>query len=95
MLMAAWLFNKKLAFMERYNSIIVGGGISGLTLALLLAANGKKVLLLEKAPMIGGGLCRFYKNGVPFDTGFHFTGGFVKTRTLHDMLTVLGSQCFF
>jgi phytoene dehydrogenase-like protein len=27
---------------------------------------------------------------VPFDTGFHFTGGFVKHTTLHDMLTVLG-----
>ena len=76
--------------MEKYNSIIVGGGISGLTLALLLAANGRKVLLLEKAPMIGGGLCRFYKNGMPFDTGFHFTGGFKRNRTLHDMLTVLG-----
>jgi phytoene dehydrogenase-like protein len=76
--------------MERYNSIVVGGGISGLTLALILAANGKKVLLLEKAPIIGGGLCRFQKKGVPFDTGFHFTGGFVKTTTLHDMLTVLG-----
>lgn len=76
--------------MERYNSLIVGGGISGLTLALILAANGKKILLLEKAPIIGGGLCRFYKNGVPFDTGFHFTGGFVRTTTMHDMLTVLG-----
>jgi len=76
--------------MERYDAIIVGAGISGLTLALLLAANNRKVLLLEKAPMIGGGLCRFYKNGVPFDTGFHFTGGFVHNTTLHDMLTVLG-----
>lgn len=76
--------------MKQYNSIIVGGGVSGMTLALLLAANGRKVLLLEKAPTIGGGLCRFYKKGIPFDTGFHFTGGFVGTTTLHDMLTVLG-----
>ncbi|MBF0384393.1 MAG: NAD(P)/FAD-dependent oxidoreductase [Candidatus Omnitrophica bacterium] len=76
--------------MERYNSIIVGSGISGLTLALLLAANGRKVLLLEKAPIIGGCLSRFYKKGVPFDTGFHFTGGFVKNRIMEDMLRVLG-----
>ncbi|MBF0593845.1 MAG: NAD(P)/FAD-dependent oxidoreductase [Candidatus Omnitrophica bacterium] len=76
--------------MERYQSIIVGGGVSGMTLALLLAANGRKVLLLEKAPVIGGGLCRFRKNGIPFDTGFHFTGGFVRNTILRDMLTVLG-----
>ncbi|MFH0753429.1 MAG: NAD(P)-binding protein [Candidatus Omnitrophota bacterium] len=76
--------------MQRYHSIIVGGGVSGLTLAILLAANGRKVLLLEKAPVIGGGLCRFRRDGVPFDTGFHFTGGFVNNTTMHDMLTVLG-----
>jgi phytoene dehydrogenase-like protein len=76
--------------MKKYNSIIVGGGVSGMTLALLLAANGRKVLILEKAPILGGGLCRFHKNGIPFDTGFHFTGGFVKNTILQDMLTVLG-----
>ena len=36
--------------MKRYDHIVVGGGISGLTLTLLLAINGKKVLLLEKGP---------------------------------------------
>lgn len=76
--------------MERYHSIIVGGGISGMTLALLLSANGRRVLLLEKAPYLGGALCRFRRRGLPFDTGFHFTGGFVGNTTLHDMLTVLG-----
>ncbi|NQU74296.1 MAG: NAD(P)/FAD-dependent oxidoreductase [Candidatus Omnitrophica bacterium] len=52
--------------------------------------NGRKVLLLEKAPHIGGSLKRFYKKGVPFDTGFHFTGGFSSDGVLNDMLNVLG-----
>lgn len=76
--------------MKRYDHIVVGGGISGLTLTLLLAMNGEKVLLLEKGPHIGGSLSRFYKEGVPFDTGFHFTGGFSPGGILVDMFHVLG-----
>ena len=76
--------------MKRYDHIVVGGGISGLTLTLLLAMNGEKVLLLEKGPRIGGSLSRFYKKNIPFDTGFHFTGGFSTGGILTDMLHVLG-----
>lgn len=61
-----------------------------MTLALLLALNGRKVLLLEKGKGLGGSLARFYKEGVPFDTGFHFTGGFYPGGILTDMLHVLG-----
>ena len=76
--------------MKSYDHIVVGAGISGLTLTLLLAMNGKKVLLLEKGPHIGGSLIRFYKKNIPFDTGFHFTAGFSKGGVLTDMLAVLG-----
>ncbi|MDQ1331262.1 MAG: all-trans-retinol 13,14-reductase [Thermodesulfobacteriota bacterium] len=76
--------------MKKYDDIVVGSGISGMTLALLLGMNGHSVLLLEKNRNIGGSMARFYKQGVPFDTGFHFTGGFYKNGILSDMLTVLG-----
>lgn len=78
--------------MKKYDDIVVGSGVSGLTLALLLALNGRKVLIIEKSPHIGGALSRFYKNGVPCDTGFHFTGGFCKNGILTDMIKVLGIQ---
>ena len=87
-LTAAWRF--KFFSMKSYDHIVVGGGISGLTLTLLLAKNGKKVLLLEKGPHIGGSLIRFYKKNIPFDTGFHFTAGFSKGGILTEMLQVLG-----
>jgi phytoene dehydrogenase-like protein len=74
---------------KKYDHIIVGSGISGLTLTLFLAMHGHKVLLLDKAPHIGGSLSRFYRQGIPLDTGFHFTGGFSSRGILTDMLDVL------
>src|SRR5687768_6309347 len=38
----------------RYDAIIIGGGHNGLTCGAYLAKAGKKVLVLERRPMIGG-----------------------------------------
>ncbi len=40
--------------MDTYDLIVIGGGISGLTLARRGAAHGWRTLLLEKAPRVGG-----------------------------------------
>jgi len=76
--------------MKRYDNIVVGSGISGLTMTLLLAMNGRRVLLLEKGTHIGGSLCRFRKGQLSFDTGFHFTGGLNDGGILADILGLLG-----
>jgi len=39
---------------DRYDSIIIGGGLGGLTTAAWLAKAGQKVLLVEKEPRVGG-----------------------------------------
>ncbi len=41
--------------------MVVGGGISGLTAALEAAECGKQVLLIEKAPTVGGRVGQMYK----------------------------------
>jgi phytoene dehydrogenase-like protein len=76
--------------MKKYDDIVVGSGISGLTMTLLLAMTGHRVLLLEKAPHIGGSLSRFSRRGISFDTGFHFTGGLHEGGILFDILSILG-----
>lgn len=76
--------------MKHFDHIVVGSGISGMTAALLLAMNRRRVLLLERAPHMGGSLSRFYRAGVPFDTGFHFTGGLSDGGLLQRMMRVLG-----
>lgn len=75
---------------KRYDEIVAGSGISGLTMALLLARAGRRVLLLEKAPHLGGSVARFTRRGVPFDVGFHFTGGLQDGGILHSILQLLG-----
>jgi len=78
--------------MKSYDTIIVGSGITGLTAARILAQTGKRVLLLEKASILGGSLARFRVEGIPFDVGFHFTGGFTDDRNgvLDVILSLLG-----
>ena len=75
---------------KHFDIIVVGSGISGMTMSLLLARTGKKVLLLEKARRIGGLMQRFTRQGIPFDTGFHFTGGFGGILT--NMLRILNIE---
>ncbi len=76
--------------MKHYDNIVVGSGASGLSLAHLLALNGKKVLLIEKGWYLGGSMTRFVKKGIPFDVGFHFTAGFNPGGILDEMLITLG-----
>lgn len=69
------------------DDLVVGSGISGMAMALLLAHAGRKVLLIEKQSTVGGSMRRFKREDIPFDTGFHFTGGF--GGLLSNMLRVL------
>ena len=52
-----------------YDTIIVGGGIAGLTAAAYLAKKGKEVLLIEKNKECGGLVNTFSHNGFQFDAG--------------------------
>ena len=71
------------------HSIVLGAGVGGLSMAILLAKAGRRVTLLEKKNAIGGRLARFRRQGVPFDTGLHFTSSLVGI--LGQMLTTLDS----
>lgn len=53
----------------KYDSVVVGGGIAGLTAAAYLAKAGKSVVLFEKQPKTGGLVQTFHRNNVYFDTG--------------------------
>jgi len=54
---------------KKYHTIIVGGGMAGLTCAASLAKSGRHVLLIEKNKECGGLVNSFSHNGFQFDTG--------------------------
>ncbi|WP_139904945.1 phytoene desaturase family protein [Clostridium thermarum] len=54
---------------KRYDSIIVGGCLAGLTSAVFLSKSGKKILLVEKNNELGGLVNSFERDGFVFDAG--------------------------
>ena len=75
------LLNKNDKITNKYDVIIIGGGLGGLTAANKLAKNGRKVLLLESHDKLGGFATWFYRKGKHiFDVSLHgFPVGMVKT----------------
>ena len=53
----------------KYDTIIVGGGIAGLTAAAYVSREGQKVLLIEKNKECGGLVNSFSRDGFHFDAG--------------------------
>ena len=54
---------------DRYDVVIVGAGVSGLSLAALLAKTGRSVLVLESIHYPGGCASSYRKEGAWFDVG--------------------------
>lgn len=73
--------------MEKWDAIIIGAGVSGLCTGALLAKGGKKVLLLEKQPWIGGRRHCGTINGVLLEDGAF---GASRAGYLEDIFSRLG-----
>ena len=63
-------------YKDHYDVIIVGGGLSGLSSALMLADKGKDVLVLERHNLPGGLATSFVRGGVEIEA------------TLHEMMSI-------
>jgi all-trans-retinol 13,14-reductase len=74
----------------KYDYVVIGAGVSGMSTAIILAKSGFDVALVEKsrktAPLIRG----FTRNGIYFDTGFHYTGSYAKDEILDVFFRYLG-----
>jgi phytoene dehydrogenase-like protein len=60
---------------DRWDAIVIGAGISGLSVGALLANSGLKVLVLEKNGYLGGRCSKMEHEGFTFDSAGHAFGG--------------------
>jgi len=79
-------YNKK-KIPKNLDTIIIGSGIGGLTVAGLLSRIGKKVLVLEQHYIAGGCTHSFEDHGFEFDTGIHYIGNIHKRKKILDLIT--------
>ncbi len=72
--------------MNKYDAVIIGGGIGGLTCALLLAKKGARVAVFEKEKRPGGYCSSFSVDGYTFDACVDSIGGLRKDEPLRHII---------
>jgi phytoene desaturase len=70
-------------------ALIIGAGPGGLASAILLAARGLKVKVVERLPIIGGRTSRIEADGYQFDLGPTF---FLYPRVLEEIFQAAGTR---
>ena len=76
---------------ERYDVIVIGAGMGGLTVAALLAKKGFKTLLFEKEDQVGGYVVSFKRQGFLFDATGAFVGGCHVGGEFYQILNEIGA----
>jgi protoporphyrinogen oxidase len=71
--------------------LVLGGGVCGLYAALTLAREGRRVLLLERRPQVGGLAASVQHDGSPYDFGVHMLHGF-DAELRDDLLSLMGED---
>jgi prolycopene isomerase len=87
---------------DRYDAVVVGAGMGGLTAAAILARAGRRVLLVERHDRVGGYAHAFRRGRYLFDSAVHLVGGcepgaFEGGSLVHRVLEALGVRelCHF
>ena len=76
--------------MSRHDVIIIGSGLGGLLCAGILARAGLDVLVLEQGAQPGGCMQTYRRQGLDFDTGFHYVVGLDEGTPMHAVFRHLG-----
>ena len=77
---------------KRWDTIVIGSGMGGLTAAALLAKKGLRTLLFEKEKQVGGYVVSFKRNGLTFDATGAFIGGCQEGGEFYQILKEIGAH---
>jgi all-trans-retinol 13,14-reductase len=75
---------------ERFDDLVIGAGMAGLTTAALLAAQGRKVLVLDAHDTPGGYAHTFSVGRYRFCAQVHYIFGCGEGEPIHDLLSRTG-----
>jgi phytoene dehydrogenase-like protein len=78
--------------LKKYDYIVIGAGIGGLSAACFLSKYNKKVLVLEKQDRVGGLCTSFIKNETQFDCGIEGLHELDPKETIPQFLAFLGGK---
>ena len=70
----------------RFDAIVIGSGMGGLSTAAFLSRAGRKVLVLERHYAMGGFTHTFRRKAYEWDVGVHYVGEFHREGTLPRLL---------
>jgi len=77
---------------NKYDVIIIGGGVSGLTLGAILGKLGHKCCIVEKEPQAGGYIAGYQRKGFYIDTAIHWLNQFGENGIAHRCFSFIGED---
>jgi len=80
------------AMSEKFDTVIIGGGLAGLTCAAVLAKAGFRVVLLEKNYRLGGYAVSYTIRGHRFDIAIQALGGCNTDGVIYGLIHDLGAR---
>lgn len=75
-------FKQNPELLPQYDTIVIGSGMGGLSLASILAKQGQKVLVLERHYVAGGFTHVFKRKGYEWDVGIHYIGEVNREKSM-------------
>src|SRR5450755_3979754 len=75
---------------QRYDAIVVGAGLGGLTAAALLAQSGQRVLVLERNHAVGGAATVYRHGALTVEGSLHEIDGLDPDDPKGNLLQRLG-----
>jgi phytoene dehydrogenase-like protein len=78
--------------MKKYDYVIIGAGIGGLSTACFLSKYNKKVLVLEKHDKVGGLCTSFSRKGTQFDCGIEGLHELEPKEAIPQFISFLGGN---
>lgn len=78
--------------MNKYDYIIIGAGIGGLSTACFLSKYKKRVLVIEKHDKVGGFCTSFARKGTSFDCGIEGLHELEPKETIPQFINFLGGE---